>query len=64
MQYLFLHTGREREKKKKRNHQRVYEIVSEIKSNIKKKPLAFDGKSLKVFQVPWNTFKAVEQMGY
>lgn len=64
MQHIFfLCTGREREKERKENHQRVYEVVSEMKSNIKKQPLAFDGKSLKVIQVPWNAFKAMEQMG-
>lgn len=46
-------------RKKKEDHQSVYEVVSETKSNIKKQPLAFDGKSLKIIQVPWNAFKAL-----
>ena len=60
MEHIFLlRTGRERGKESKENHQRVYEVVSETESNIKKQPLAFDGKSLKVIQVPWNAFKAI-----
>lgn len=62
MHFSFIQEEKER-RKRKENHQRVYEVVSETKSNIKKQPLAFDGISLKVIQVPWNAFKALQQMG-
>lgn len=58
MHFSFIQEEKER-RKRKENHQRVYEVVSETKSNIKKQPLAFDGISLKVIQVPWNAFKAL-----